>query len=341
MIFKKIFYVFGFVFLYVLFFTNAKYISDSILNSLSFCSKTLIPSVFPFMVLSLFLIYSSLLESNLRNTYISKNNILGVCKIYNNSIILGSLSGFVTGSRCVCKIYDSYNTDVNSFNHAVAISSNAGIGFTVSCVGILIWGSPLFGVLIYILQIGLAILLGRLFYKKSNCSRYTVQASHPSITKAFTDSVTDSAYSLLSICAFVTVFTILSDILALCLPEDLSYLINIFFEFSSGSFKCIMSEHNYINGFLSGFCIGFGGLSAIFQIISSCADHPFNKGKFFLFKMTHGFMLGLLTSAAVLIFHFEPIKHSSFIYRTGFNGVAIYAPLLILFILKSTRSVSS
>ena len=83
---------------------------------------------------------------------------------------------------------------------------------------------------------------------------------------------------------------------------------NIILEFSGGVFKCSVFSSEIICGFLCGFCIGFGGLSAIFQIISVCSNYPFDKARFVLYKLTHGLLLGIFTMIIVRILDVEPLK---------------------------------
>ena len=257
-----------FLIVYCLLFTNVKYISESVLKSLAFCSKTLIPSIFPFMVISIYAVNCSVNFIDKRKVNLSLSDLLGVCKIYKSAVILGSVSGFVTGAKCICGIYDNRKTDCSSFNHAIAVSSNAGLGFVISCVGILIWDSVFIGFVIYITQICLALILGRLFYGRCNNTEIYVSEKKRSNIKAFTDAVVSSTSSVLNICSFVIVFSLIGDVLSLFIPDKALDMIKILLEFSRGVFNCSAYSSNIFNGFLCGFCIGFGGLSAFFQISS-------------------------------------------------------------------------
>ena len=131
--FKNLFSIFLIITTYLLFFTNVKNINSVVYNALIFCGNTLICSIFPFMILSSFIANSYIIERLLPK---KQKNILGICKIYLPSVILGSVAGFVTGAKCIKEIYSENQTDSVSFTNAVILSSNAGIGFVVACVGI-------------------------------------------------------------------------------------------------------------------------------------------------------------------------------------------------------------
>jgi len=152
--------------------------------------------------------------------------------------------------------------------------------------------------------------LGRIFYGKSESKCNVAYGNKSYYIKSFTEAVAASASSLLNICAFVTVFSLISDISAIYLPKKAADLLNIIFEFSRGVFKCSAFSNSLTSGFLCGFCIGFGGLSAIFQIISVCCDYPFNKFKFLIYKIAHGLILGVFSLLLVHLMDLEPLKAS-------------------------------
>lgn len=291
---KRLIPVFLTLFLFILFFTNAKYINNSIADSIDFCLKTLIPSVFPFMLVSSFLIYSRLIDDIILKAKIPVENILGVCKIYLSSVILGSVSGYVTGPKCICAIYSSSNSnDRESFSNSVILSSNCGIGFVVSCVGIIIWDSITFGIFLYTLQILISLLLGKLLLK-GNVKNYDYNISkRADFTDSFTLSVTNTASSLIGISAFVIFFSLLSDLSQLYIPKRYSGLLPIALEFCKGVFYAKEFYSVGIGAFLTGFAIGFGGLCVAFQTFSVCSGYPLDKKKYLLFKLLHGVLLGI------------------------------------------------
>ena len=158
---KNIVVVFLIICVFLLFFANVKDIKAALKDSFLFTVNNVICSIFPFMMLSSFLINSYIIEKHLYSLDFKRLNKLGICKIYLPSILLGSVSGFVTGAKCINELYSKNKTDKNSFTNAVILSSNAGVGFVIVCVGMKIWNSALYGILLYICQIATSLLIGK------------------------------------------------------------------------------------------------------------------------------------------------------------------------------------
>lgn len=151
-----------------LFLTNVKYISISVTESLNFCYKSLIPSLFPFMVLSSVILYTM---GTLEN-YKILNILLDNCKTYANEIFLGSLCGFVIGAKGICEKFKATDSKTD-FNRAIVLSSNAGVGFVVGCVGCVIWKSIWFGICLYVAQILSAIIIFK--FSRNNRINFTLK----------------------------------------------------------------------------------------------------------------------------------------------------------------------
>ena len=148
----------------ILFLTNVKYVSLAVVNGLKFCGNKLIPSLYPFMVLSSIMLYTIRVDGDYK---ISKN-ILDNCKIYTNEIIIGCICGFVIGAKGICGKYKA-NYSENDFNRAILLSSNAGIGFVIGCVGCTIFNDIFYGVYLYAMQILSGYILFKFSYNYSRC----------------------------------------------------------------------------------------------------------------------------------------------------------------------------
>ena len=148
----------------ILFFANVENVCTSILSSLEFCAKSVIPSLFPYMVISSLIVYTACFDGLFSKLPDRLFNILGVCKKYCVPIITGNLCGFVTGAKCICDIYEKSQSDESEFSDSVILSSNAGIGFVVGYVGSKLWGDMRFGIFIYSVQIISAFLFNGVFH---------------------------------------------------------------------------------------------------------------------------------------------------------------------------------
>lgn len=313
---------------FVLFFTNAENAISSIKSSFLFCVNSLIPSIFIFMVISSFILYAS--DFSAFYTHISNRaeNILGICRKYIFTVFLCSICGFVNGPKAIAEDYRKNGGNDEDFSNAVILSSNAGIGFLVGCVGSKIWGDNLFGIYLFFIQITSSILLGKLLlksnkFKSVEFSLNLEKAKAPSLSSAFSKAVTSSAYTIISISAFVIVFSCFLSVFctSLRIPKDsMPYAIfTLIFEFCQGSFESTSFQSIYACAFATGFCFGFGGLCVHFQTFAVCEGLPLNKFKFIFFKFFHGIVCGLCSLAYVSVAKIEPLHSTLNILQIGIN----------------------
>lgn len=326
---------------FYLFFTNVENSTSTIKSSLFFCFNSLIPSMFIFMVISSFLLYSSAFQNILDILPNKFFTILGICKKHFPSILLSFFCGFVNGPRSLCEDFSKKGGDKTEFSNAIILSSNVGLGFLIGCIGGKIWGNISYGFFLFFVQMISSFLLGKILLKhpKSNITVYDINHSSNSLSSAFSKAVTTSASTMISICAFVIVFTSFINVFCswLNIGEDshIISIIKIFFEFCMGSFYAISFENTYLSAFLTGFCIGFGGLCVHFQTFAVCDGFPLDKIRFVLFKLFHGILCGAFSFLYVFIIKIEPIKQTALFTenKLRFPFLTVFLIACIIFML--------
>ena len=289
----------------ILFLTNVIYISISVLLSLKFCYSKLFPSIFPFLFISQIIPCSIWLDGIFISSKNDKKNILGICKIYLSSAITGMLFGFIVGASEICERYKQFNLKDSGFTDAIFLSSNANIGFVISCVGMAIFNDAFLGLYLYLSQLIWSVLI-YLIFKETICQSKSLSGyiRSCSFAKRITNSVKKSTETMISICAFTIIFRAIISVLNLYLNKQndatLSAVISSFFEFTSGVFSASCINNSYISRFMVGFSVGFGGLSVILQTFSLCEGLPLKRGKFIFLKALQGILCGF----SMVIFSF-------------------------------------
>ena len=297
-------------FLFILFFTNVENVKSSIRDSFRFCVNSLIPSIFIFMVISLFFLYSSVFSgvfNILPKGFFKK---IGICRKYFATVLLCSLCGFVGGPKIICEDYKQNHVNEQDFSNAIILSSNAGIGFLVSCVGIGIWNDAWFGISLYLFQMLSVFMLGKRVLKHSEFELSSDKRKEKSLdlSVAFTRAVTTSCSTVISICTFVVAFSCFISVTLsfLGISEDSIWyaVVTSIFEFCRGSFLVFNTRNFLFSAFLSGFCVGFGGICVHFQTFAVCEGLPLNKFEFVKFKAIHGVLCGFFCVLYMLIKNF-------------------------------------
>lgn len=296
--------------LFILFFTNVENVKSSIRDSFKFCVNSLIPSIFIFMVISSFALYSSVFSGVFDVLPKGFFNKIGICRKHFATVLLCSLCGFVGGPKIICEDYKQNHVNEQDFSNAIILSSNAGIGFLVSCVGIGIWNDALFGIFLYLFQISSAFLLGKFLLKHSELALASDKRNEKplDLSVAFTRAVTTSCSTVISICAFVVVFSCFISVMLsfLGISEESTWyaIVTSVFEFCKGSFLVFNTRNFLFSAFLSGFCVGFGGICVHFQTFAVCEGLPLNKLEFVKFKAIHGVLCGFFCVLYMLIKNF-------------------------------------
>ncbi len=299
-------------------------VKTSVANSLSLCGKVLIPALFPFLVLSSFLIEYKTAEKIggffdflMRPLF----NLPGSCA---PAFLLGLLCGYPVGAKTAIALYDKGLCTKSEAERLCAFSNNASPAFMISAVGAALFGSAKLGAALYICHILASVSVGIFFGKaakhneaprgktKKTAFQYTSFAS--SLAKA----VQGGAATIFSICAFVVFFGCASALLgAAGITDFLANLIsaasffNISQEFATAFLNGILEMTSGISALslfgnstlpaVAALC-GFSGFAIHFQVISFLSGTGISPRLYLSGKLLHGAFAALLTFVYMKIF---------------------------------------
>ena len=246
------------------------------------------------MVLSSTILYTT----RIYNDFKLSDFIFGNCKIYFNEILLGLLCGFIIGAKGICQKY-SKNIDNDTFNNGIFLSSNACIGFVIGCVGCVIYLDVIFGIYLYLAQIISSILIYKTLEKRGNkCNIGVNESNSLGLFNGIVKSIKASTTTILTVCSFNVFFSTLCDLIIklfnLKQSSICSIILTVLFDFSRGAFAINNFTYIYACGFLTGFCVGFGGICVYMQICAECEGYPFKQMRFFIMKLLQGILCGIL-----------------------------------------------
>ena len=300
--------------------------TNGALNGLLFCGNILIPSLFPFMVLSSFLIYSGL------TYYISKPFKKFTEKIYNlpsitfTSILLSMVGGFPVGAKSIRILLDEKKIDENIARQMLCFSVGAGPAFVIIAVGISMLNSLYYGVVLFISQILAQIIIAiasGIIYKKTNIYVINFKKQSQFIKQTFSTSLvkscSDSVNSILNLCGMVILFSaligIINNLNIFNLLNDFLMSINIPSYISKNILTLILEVTSFCKNAIAdnasivfiSFGIGFGGLCVHFQVFQSLGDLKFSKKVFFLCRILQGVICSFFTYIILTIYNPTPI----------------------------------
>ena len=288
-------------------------VSAAVTHALGLCTDVLLPSLFPFLVLSSFLVSSGALipVSNLMAGIMQR--VFGLPGCCGTAILLGAIGGYPVGARTVCELYSSCLCSKQDAEKTLFFCNNAGPSFLIGVLGANMLHDGKIGLRLYLIHILSALLIGLLVCKKTfhtsaagtGTSRQHIKTP---VLPVFLQAVTGSFHVFLNICAFVLLFAVLlclleqSGLLLLLsqhLPGDAALWNGLVFgvlELTSGSdllVKGSVSPQIMLSA-LSFLC-GWGGLSVQMQTICLLHDTRLPAKRYLVAKAAHGVLAAILT----------------------------------------------
>lgn len=293
---------------------------EAMKDGLKLCGNVIIPSLFPFFVLSSLVVelgLSRYLGKLLHPIMVPLFKVNGACA---SALALGFVGGYPVGARTAIALYESGQCSKTEAERMLAFCNNSGPAFILGVVGAGVFGSGRVGLLLYLAHITASLLVGLLFrFYKAEVGPKRGSLSSPqfhatSAPAAFTKSVTGSLTATLNICAFILFFTVVIRMLTLSgaltgfaqflstllAPLGLSQewarrLITGLLEVSSGVSSLTSGT---LNGRLSmaAFMLGWAGLSVHCQVLAFLGDSGLSLRTYVVGKLLHGGFSALFMS---------------------------------------------
>ena len=301
-------------------------------DGLELCGNVIIPSLFPFFVLSSLVVelgMSRYLGRILEPVMAPLFRVNGACA---TALALGAVGGYPVGARTAIQLYEHGQCSRTEAERMLAFCNNSGPAFILGVVGAGVFGNGIVGLLLYLVHLAASLLVGILFrlYRPGqgpSTGRSGVQFQASSFPVAFTHSITGALQSTLNICAFILFFTVflrimsragvltaLARVLATLLsPLGMSqqwseHLLTGLIELSSG-------VSSLTGGSLSGrlsmvaFMLGWAGVSVHCQVLAFLGDSGLSMGTYVVGKLLHGGLSALLASLLFRLFPFsDPVS---------------------------------
>lgn len=317
--FLNIFIIFIILILAVFLLTSPKNSAAGVIKGLDISAYHLIPALFPFMVVSSFILESGLFENI--GKFLLFDRIFGVNKSASCIIFLSLICGFPAPAKFIGELYEKNLCNKKACEYMLGFCNNASPVFVISIIGISVFKNIYTGILIYCLHI-LSSLICALIFKKIYRVRSTNEKENTQIEKSnvlsvLMKSISSSASAMISVCAFVTFFAAVTNMLEyigiemffihkLKLPVEnsVNILIKGFFEITGG---VLSSPGNFspINTALLVTILNFSGLSVLCQVTYFADRYNLSIKKYCIMKSVSaiiGFVLTYVTVSIICLF---------------------------------------
>ncbi len=257
-------------------------------KGLHLCFSAVIPSLFLFTALSLFAQNSGAAKIISRPLSPLSRALFGLSGEEFSVFLLSLFSGYPVGAKLIAEMFSQNKIGRKRALIMLNYCVNAGPAFIVTAVGAIMLGSKSDGyrlLIAHILSSFLIMAALKPFIKKSGIEQKVLHNTEPQpLCDCFVRSVSAAASSILSVCAFVVLFSALGEIIAaLPLPEALNKAIRAVLEVTVGASLFGRKQLGII-----AFLLGFAGISVQFQVLAVTAQLKPSYIKLFFSRIAHG-----------------------------------------------------
>lgn len=290
------------------------------------CMQTIIPSLFPFFLLS-GLITTSMLGQNMGLL----RHLGKLCKIPVGSeslLVTGFLSGYPVGAQLVSRAYKDGNLTKDDAAHMMGFCSNAGPAFLFGMLSPM-FHNPLAPWILWLIHIIGALSAAYLLPTKTSQSSIQLKAK----TTTITDALQGAIRSMALVCGWIVIFRV---ILAFCnrwflwaFPAAIQVLLSGTLELSNGCILLNKIPQEGLRFILASFMLSFGGSCVLMQTKS--VTHELGLGQYFPGKAIQTLMSTVLSCITqYALFNSENI----FPVHTSFLCALIIATAIVIYITR-------
>ena len=286
---------------------NKTLVFNTISYSLNIWVTSIIPSLFPFFIISDILINYNI--TNYIPKFIKKtfNYLFNVNDNTITIFFLSLLSGFPSNARNTRKLYDLGLITEEEASHALMFTHFSNPLFILGTVSVFFLKNEEFGIIILISHYLSNIIVGLIFrnlHSKSNTNYTILNKKSQNFPSVLTNSIKTSIDTLLLILGTLTCFLVLSSIIInrLNLNPYNSTILKGLLEITMG-IKSLSSLNinNIYKVVLSSIFISFGGLSVHMQVLSQLIGTKISYKNFFIGRIYQSIFAGLFSYLLYII----------------------------------------
>ena len=300
------------------------------------CLRMLVPSLFPFMVLTNLFVRSGSCASCGKLLRRPAQLVFGIDGSLAPVLLLCLLGGYPVGAQGIAALQKRRVISEDEARQAALFCVCAGPGFVLSFVGEALYHNAVIGRVLFgaqVLSVAATALLARFIFPIKNHKR-TFNAP-PNIVQPFGQalvaSVYDAAKGMVIICAFVTAFSSLTGMLPSLIPDE---------AWRNAAFT-LLEVDTAVNALAPvapveqvAFAVGFGGICVHLQILAALGEVKVNRPLFFLFRILQGLLTAAFTRLILWRIHpAQAVFSTAKIDQTALYGGSLVAGTALMAVL--------
>ncbi|MDR0813997.1 MAG: sporulation protein [Oscillospiraceae bacterium] len=305
---------------------------DAAKSGVELCWNVIVPSLFPFFVLSALIISTGVADLLGRFCEKIMRPLFNVSGASSAAFVLGFIGGYPVGAKTVITLYNGRKCTKQEAERLLSFCNNSGPAFIFGVVGAGIFSSGQIGLLLYLVHTVSSLLIGVCFRfwgrGREDYREYRVRekalTGRQRFIPAFIDAIKTSFSQTLSICGFVIFFTVLIKMLVVtgAIPKIADVIGTIFgplglsadwseklltgiIEISSGVWTLKDATASISSSVaMAAFMLGWAGLSVHMQVLSFIGESGLSVRTYIIGKVSQGVLsaafIWILTRVIVL-----------------------------------------
>ena len=326
-------------------------IKESVLHSIFYCLTALVPSLFPFMAVSAYLVRAGIgsgaaAERTLGWLTRKLFRLPAACAA---AILMSFLGGYPTGAKSAALLLEQGEIDEEQAGRMLLFCVNPGVAFVVTFLGGTVLGNFRTGWLLFaavtLSGVVIGIVSGFFGRKRPDQTAGVVNHSFKDTSNALTHAISDASSGVVTMCACIVLFSGITALLhstgvfqllslalsrlGLLTPMESSATLSFLWEVTGGVGA---AQTLRVSPVFYAFGLAFGGLCVHLQVFSFFSALPCKKLRFFCFRLLHGLLaagiyhalfLLLPTAARETFLSFGEISNVSALSGTAAGGLSL------------------
>lgn len=273
-------------------------------NGIIMCLEILVPSLFPFFILSSFLAESQIIDiiSPVLNP-IGKSafKLRGICLA---PVILALCGGYPVGAKTVAALFRKGYISESEAERLGYVCCSAGPGFLVTFIGSSLLMSKDAGIILLssqIISIAVILFTSRFFsFNDSGVKKDSLPEEKISFCEALVNSVSSAVKSTAVMCGFVILFSIVCNVITtgFGIANTFGIILVSLLEITAG----VCSVSGELSLEIISALTGFGGFCVHMQIFRELKGIKYSKIKFFIYRIIQSMLCYISTKLLLIAF---------------------------------------
>lgn len=269
---------------------------EAVKRGFKICGEIVIPSLFPFTCLALFFnrapvrrFFVKILDP-ITNKWLHCDGAVGLI------LIMSLIGGYPVGAKMIADAVKEKRLNRENGAKLLLCAVNGGPAFYLVAVGCGMLGSEKAGLLMFCDNTAACLLMATVILRRAGI-KMTDKKTDIGYADALVDSVLSAAQSMITISAFVVLFSCFGSCVAAIFGNRIGSVFTVLSEVTGGAM--ILSDRPI--GWIAAL-LAWGGLAVHGQIFAVCREMPIRYGPYFLSRTIHAVLGGLLAALSERVF---------------------------------------